>query len=175
MFSFTILIVFLEILIAVIILEISSSIITISAASIAASKPFLPIAIPISARISEGASFIPSPTKAIKLFGVLFFKAFSIFSTLSVGNILAVYSSTFNVVATLFAIFSLSPVSIEIFDTLQEFFSFLIVFFVFSFISSAITMYPAKLLSIATYTRVPISFAAVYEMFKSFISSSLPA
>ena len=44
------------------ILEGSSVIKTISAASIAASEPKPPIAIPTSARASTGASLIPSPT-----------------------------------------------------------------------------------------------------------------
>ena len=42
----------------------SSSINTISAASMAASLPKAPIAIPISALDNTGASLIPSPTKA---------------------------------------------------------------------------------------------------------------
>ena len=42
----------------------SSSISTISAASIAASDPMAPMAIPISALESTGASLIPSPTNA---------------------------------------------------------------------------------------------------------------
>ena len=42
----------------------SSSISTTSAASMAASEPIAPIAMPISARLSTGASLMPSPTKA---------------------------------------------------------------------------------------------------------------
>ena len=42
----------------------SSSIRTTSAASMAASEPIAPMAMPISARESTGASFMPSPTKA---------------------------------------------------------------------------------------------------------------
>ena len=59
---FAILKVFLDIFHAVIILDGSSVIITISASSIAASDPSPPIAIPISALVRTGASLIPSPT-----------------------------------------------------------------------------------------------------------------
>ena len=60
----TITIVFLAIFTTEAIFAGLSSISTISAASIAASEPILPMAIPISARDSTGASLIPSPTKA---------------------------------------------------------------------------------------------------------------
>ena len=61
-FCFRILFVFCEIQIASPIVTISSFINTISAASIAASLPTPPIAIPKSARARTGASLIPSPT-----------------------------------------------------------------------------------------------------------------
>ena len=57
-------IVLLEIAMDLAIFEGLSSIRTTFAASIAASLPSAPIAIPISARAKTGASFIPSPTKA---------------------------------------------------------------------------------------------------------------
>ena len=61
MFSLTIFIVLLEIFIAVTTLDGLSSIITTSAASIAASEPRPPIAIPMSALVKTGASLMPSP------------------------------------------------------------------------------------------------------------------
>lgn len=66
------------------ILSRSSSIKTMSAASIAASEPIAPIAIPISARDNTGASFIPSPTKASLPDATC--SSFSTCSTLSPGN-----------------------------------------------------------------------------------------
>ncbi len=63
-FCFTILKVFLEIFTTCAIFLTSSSIRTTSAASIAASEPILPIAIPTSTLVSTGASLIPSPAKA---------------------------------------------------------------------------------------------------------------
>ena len=61
MFSLTIFIVLLEIFIAVTTLDGLSSIITTSAASITASEPRPPIAIPMSALVKTGASLMPSP------------------------------------------------------------------------------------------------------------------
>lgn len=63
MFSRAIFRVWREMRMAVLILEGSSVIMTISAASIAASEPMPPIAMPISERASTGASLMPSPTK----------------------------------------------------------------------------------------------------------------
>ena len=77
---------FLAILIAFEILSGSSSIKTISAASIAASEPSAPIAIPISALESTGASLIPSPTKASLSFSSLLASNSSTFATLSAGK-----------------------------------------------------------------------------------------
>ena len=59
-----ILLVNLEIAILRGILSRTSSMITISEDSIAASLPILPIEIPTVARARDGASLIPSPTKA---------------------------------------------------------------------------------------------------------------
>ena len=63
-FCHNILLVFFDTFIASTKAFISSFINTISAASIAASDPIPPMAIPISALASTGASFTPSPTKA---------------------------------------------------------------------------------------------------------------
>ncbi len=65
MFCFTILWVFLEMSIALMILEGLSSMMTMSAASTAASEPRLPMATPTSALASEGASLMPSPTNMV--------------------------------------------------------------------------------------------------------------
>ena len=63
-----------------------SSINTTSAASMAASLPKAPIAIPTSARANTGASLIPSPTKAIV--SSVFFSLIrrSMWLTLSAGS-----------------------------------------------------------------------------------------
>ena len=60
----------------------SSFIKTISDASIAASLPTTPIAMPISALIKTGASLIPSPTKHNTSLFFLLFNNFSTSSTL---------------------------------------------------------------------------------------------
>ena len=82
MLNFIILFVNFDIFIALGILFKSSLRSTISDASIVASEPIPPIAIPISDNLITGASFIPSPTKAVvKSFFISF-----ILSTLSCGN-----------------------------------------------------------------------------------------
>ena len=65
----------------------SSYISTTSAASMAASEPIAPIATPMSARASTGASLMPSPTKA-SIPSPAFFceSSSSTFSTLSAGK-----------------------------------------------------------------------------------------
>ena len=78
--------VFLEIRIAVLILEGASSIRTISAASMAASEPRPPMAMPMSARERTGASLIPSPMKASFLLGAFSARRRSTISTLSAGK-----------------------------------------------------------------------------------------
>ena len=74
-----------EIPMALTILEGLSSIKTTSAASMAASLPSAPMAIPISARANTGASFIPSPTKARVLLADFSLSRRSTCSTLSAG------------------------------------------------------------------------------------------
>ena len=86
MFCHTILLVLFAISIALDILLGSSVISTTSAASIAASEPKPPIAIPTSARANTGASFIPSPTNAIFSFSVLPSYKSSNLSTFSLGS-----------------------------------------------------------------------------------------
>ena len=65
MFSMTMACVLLEIATASATFDGRSSTMTMSAASIAASEPRFPMAIPTSALASEGASFMPSPTKTV--------------------------------------------------------------------------------------------------------------
>ena len=72
-----------------------SSVRTISEAFFATSVPFIPMAMPISAAFSEGASFTPSPVMATIF--PFFFKALTIF-TLCSGDTLAytlMYSAFF--------------------------------------------------------------------------------
>ena len=82
-FSFIILFTLFEILIALLIFHISSSIITMSLDSIADDEQIDPIDIPISDLLRDGASFIPSPIKATTS---LSFSNSSNFSYFSVGK-----------------------------------------------------------------------------------------
>ena len=173
-FCFTILIVFLEIFIAVFILDGSSVIITISAASIALSAPKPPIAIPISARAKTGASFIPSPTNTNFPFSVFSLSNCSTFSTFPSGNNSVYTLSIPSSLATLSPTSFLSPVSITVCFILF-FFRSSIAFLESSFISSDITIYPASSLFIAIYTIVPTSLHFVYFTFFSCINFSFPA
>ena len=141
---------FFDILIASETFLVSSSISTISAASTAASEPIAPMAIPMSARESTGASFIPSPTKATASFpDALSAISSSIFSTLSPGRSSLYTSSIPIALATSFAVVLLSPVSITVF-LMPSAFSFDIASNVSSFTISETTIYPAYLPSIAT-------------------------
>ena len=117
MFSFAIRIVFFEIFIAFDKLFKSSSIITTSAASIAASLPIAPIATPTSAYASDGASFMPSPTKRSFLpFGTSFF-SFDTYLTLSCGKSPQCISSAPTAFPTLSPVSFLSPVRSTVFLT----------------------------------------------------------
>ena len=80
---------------------------TTSAASMATSAP-APIAIPISAAVSAGASFMPSPTMAT----LPFFLRRRITLSLPSGSTPAMTSSTPACAPIAFAVLSLSPVSI---------------------------------------------------------------
>ena len=142
MFCFTIAIVFCAILMAAGIFVSLSSIITTSAASIAASDPNAPIAIPTSALASTGASFIPSPTNITDLFVTLLLTISSSFATLSVGSSCVYILSIPILLATSFVGFSWSPVSIIIFFT--SFFFFHIAFSVSGFSSSDSVIYPTN-------------------------------
>ena len=140
---------FREIRIARAILAGLSSIRTTSAASMAASEPRAPMAIPISARESTGASLIPSPTNASFSFSLLSCNSFSTQLTLSAGSSSLCTSSNFNSPATCSATVLLSPVSITHFFT-PEFFRDAMASFAPSLITSEIRMYPAYFPSTAT-------------------------
>ena len=86
MFCHNILLVFLDTRMASEIASTLSFINTTSAASIAASDPTPPIAIPISALARTGASLIPSPTNKTFPFADFLFSISSTLLTLSLGN-----------------------------------------------------------------------------------------
>ena len=120
----------------------SSSIRTTSAASIAASEPSAPIAIPISALESTGASLIPSPTKASFSFAVFFARSSSTFVTLSAGRSSLYTRSTPSSPATCCATLSISPVSMTV-SLMPCFLRFAIASFDVGFGTSAIRICPA--------------------------------
>ena len=88
-----------------------SSMSTISADSMAASLPMAPMAMPTSARVSTGASLMPSPTKASLQPEE---SSVSTCSTFWAGSSSARYWSTPSFSATVFATASASPVSITV-------------------------------------------------------------
>ena len=146
-FWFTILLVLLATFMPTASLPISSSISTTSAASIAASEPIAPMAIPRSAAASTGASLMPSPTNAVLSPSAPF--CFSIHSTLFSGSSSLWNSSSCSSSATAAAVSLLSPVSITIFripclrNAARE-------SAMFSFSVSATRMYPKNLPPFAT-------------------------
>ena len=90
-----------------------SSMSTTSAASMAASEPSAPMAMPISARVRTGASLMPSPTKASVPSG----SRRSTCSTFCAGKRPAWNSLTPSCLATEAATLSWSPVSMTVFRT----------------------------------------------------------
>ena len=120
----------------------SSSIRTTSAASIAASEPIAPIAIPISALESTGASLIPSPTKASFSFSVFFARSSSTLLTLSAGRSSLYTRSTPSSPATCCATLSISPVSMTV-SLMPFFLRFTIASFEVGFRTSEIRICPA--------------------------------
>ena len=91
-----------------------SSISTTSAASMAASDPMAPIAMPTSARASTGASFMPSPTNARVASSSRESISPSTWSSLSWGRSSAWNSSIPSSRATTSAVTSRSPVSMTV-------------------------------------------------------------
>ena len=126
-----------------------SSIITTSAASIAASLPSDPIAIPTSARAKTGASLMPSPIKAKVCFSSVDLSNASTFSTLSPGNNSLHTSSTPNCFPTASPTDFLSPVNITTSFTPAAFISS-IAALASGLISSEMRMVPKNLASLAT-------------------------
>ena len=120
----------------------SSSISTTSAASIAASEPIAPMAMPISARPNTGASFMPSPTKANLYFSGLRPITSSTFSTFPAGSNSLYTSSIPNSEATCSATAPASPVSIIVFS-IPAALSEAIASLAPGFITSEITICPA--------------------------------
>ena len=129
------------ILMALAIFSGSSSISTTSAASMAASEPRAPMAIPISARDSTGASLMPSPTKASLRRPPHSLSSSSTQDTLSAGSSSARYSVRPTSEATFLATGSASPVSMTVFSTPARRSSAMACLDV-SFNSSAMTMWP---------------------------------
>ena len=155
MFCFTIPRHFREILIAFGILSGSSSIRTISAASIAASDPKAPMAIPMSARDNTGASLIPSPTNANFFLPVHSASNSSTALTLSAGSSSARKSVSPTSDATFSATAFASPVSMTVFST-PTFRRPSIASFDVGFNSSEITICPAYSPSSAIWMIVPV-------------------
>ena len=142
-------------------------------------EPSAPIAIPISALESTGASLIPSPTNASISSLPLLLRSFSTSITLSAGKSSLLTSSTPSFPATCSATFLASPVSIITFLT-PAFLSAAIACCDVGLITSDITIQPAYMPPIATYTSVPrafsmLSFPALLSMLYLFISFKLPA
>ncbi len=152
--------------IAVAILLGLSSMMTISAASIAASLPRAPIAIPMSALARTGASLMPSPTNARYLrfpcavpwllpdCSDCFFRSSSTILTLSAGISSEWYSPMPSFSAIWLATSLRSPVSITVCPTPRSSKDF-IACALSSFIWSLMTMCPAYLPSMATWIIVP--------------------
>ena len=152
----------------------SSSIRTTSAASIAASEPRAPIAIPISALERTGASLIPSPTKASFSFSDLFARSSSTLETLSAGRSSLWTSPIPRSAATDSATFFPSPVSITVL-VMPAFFRFSIASLAWGLIMSEIRMWPAYFPSTAIWTTVPTWWHSLYAIPRRFISFALPA
>ena len=98
-----------------------SSMSTTSAASMAASEPSAPMAMPTSARESTGASLMPSPTKASFSPFCWVTSSFSTCATLSAGSSSLYTPSTPSSRATASATSFRSPVSITLCFTPQSF------------------------------------------------------
>ena len=152
----------------------SSSMRTISAASMAASEPRAPMAIPISALESTGASFIPSPTNASFSFSPLAAMSFSTSSTLSPGRSSLLTSSTPSSLPTASATFLASPVSMTTFSTPAALRP-LMASFAFGLTTSDMSIYPAYFPSTATWISVPTDAGTAASIFIFFMSLTFPA
>ena len=138
----------------------SSSMRTTSAASMAASLPKAPMAMPMSARASTGASLIPSPTKARSRPSLRSFSSRSTCRTLSAGSSWLWTSSTPSWDATCRAAASASPVSITVFSTPSAFRPRM-AWAACSLTTSPRRIHPAYTPSTATYTTVPALWGSI--------------
>ena len=141
---------------------------TISAESIAISVP-LPIAMPMSALVNAGASFIPSPTIATFSSCEISLTTFSLSSGRSSKNT----SSTPTFFPIYFAVFSLSPVSITAFIPISC--NSLIAFMLSSLKLSASPIAPMTLSSIAKNIGVlpsSASFSALLNISSGILAFS---
>ena len=164
-----------EMAMALAILRGSSSIRTMSAASMAASEPMAPIAMPMSARESTGASLMPSPTKASASFGLsLAARSSSTLATLSPGSRPAWNSSMPRLPATALATGSASPVSMMVFFTPARC-SARMASALPGLTLSEMRMCPAYFPSMATCTTVPTLWQSTYSTPRRRISLALPA
>ena len=93
---------------------------TMSAASMAASLPTAPMAMPMSASLMTGASLMPSPTKAMGD-RACSLRSASTNLTLSIGSSSAWNSSMFTFLAISLATSLRSPVSMIVFPTPEVF------------------------------------------------------
>ena len=163
-----------EIRIALAIFIGSSSIRTTSAASIAASDPMAPMAMPMSARRSTGASLMPSPTKASFAPSGFSARSSSTLATLSAGRSSLYTRPTPRSAATCSATRRLSPVSMTVCCTPARF-SVSTARWAVGFTTSAMTMWPAYLPSRAMCTMVPTLWQGMHGTPRRSISLSLPA
>ena len=151
----------------------SSSISTISAASIAASDPSEPMAIPTSALMRTGASLIPSPTyPSLPSPSHLLPISFSNSEILSAGSSSYLTSSNPSSFATVSAAACLSPLSITVLRMPSRL-TAAILSFAFFLTVSEITMYPLYTPSYDTNVSVPASAvysSLIFEMLFSAIS-----
>ena len=155
------------------ILEGRSSMRTTSAASIAASEPIAPMATPTSARMSTGASLMPSPTKARRAPSFSPASKRSTASTLSWGRSCAWTSSIPRRPATASATSWRSPVSMTQRRTPAAWRS-RTASSASSFTTSAITMWPTYSPSTVTCRIVPVRSQSCQAAPCSAMSLSLP-
>ena len=154
-----------------------SSMSTTSAASMAASEPIAPMAMPMSARVSTGASLMPSPTNASLPFpaplSCVSSRSFSTSATLSWGRSCARNSSMPSSFATAAATSARSPVSMTVFFTPAAR-KAATASAASGFTTSAMTMCPMYSPSSDTCRMVPVSSQSWQPTPHSLMSLSLP-
>ena len=140
----------------------------------AASEPMAPMAMPISARRSTGASLMPSPTKASLAPDGFFSSCSSTFATLSAGRSWLYTWSTPRSAATRSATAPASPVSMTVLSTPAAF-SCRMASLAVGFSTSEMTMWPMYAPSIAMWMMVPTLRQGMQVMPRRSISLSFPA